>query len=52
MSLEFVIPFGGNQGENKKVTFKFTYLLLLSLIVNIPFCHEDRCKLNTLNVVS
>ena len=56
MSLLVVIQFGGNPGSNKKVTFKFTFLGLLSLIVNVPFCHEDgdreRCKLDILIVVS
>ena len=52
MSLPVVIQFGGNPGSNKKVTFKFTFLGLLSLIVNVPFCHEDGsgelCKLDIL----
>ena len=56
MSLTVVIQFGGNSGSNKKVTFKFTFLVLLSLIVNVPFCHEDDdeelCSLNILIVVS
>ena len=25
----------------KKVAFKFTFFILLSLIVNVSFCHED-----------
>ena len=41
MSIIIVIQFGGNQSSNKKVTFKFTFLVLLSLIGNVPFCHED-----------
>ena len=56
MSLPVVIQFRGNPGSNKKVTFKFTSLGLLSLIVNVPFCHEDGggelCKLDILIVVS
>ena len=56
MSLEVVIQIGGNPGSNKKVTFNFTFLVLSSLIVNVPFCHEDsvgeRCKLDILIVVS
>ena len=56
MSLPVVIQFQGNPGSNKKVTFKFTFLVLLSLIVNVPFCHEDGggelCKLDILVVVS
>ena len=35
--LPVVIQFGGNQGSNKKVTFKFTFLVLLALIVKVPF---------------
>ena len=56
MSLQVVMQFGGNPGSNKKVAFKFTLLVLSSLIVKVPFCHEDgdreRCKLNILIVVS
>ena len=56
MSLPVVIQFGGNSDCNKKVTFNFTFLVLLSLIVNVPFCHEDGggelCKLDILVVVS
>ena len=56
MSLPVVIHFGGNPGCNKKVTFNFTFLVLSSLIVNVPFCHEDGggelCKLDILIVVS
>ena len=56
MSLPVVIQFGRNPGSNKKVTFKFTFLVILSLIVNVPFCHEDGggelCKLDILIVVS
>ena len=37
------------QKVTKKVTFKFTFLVVLSLTVNVPFCHEDGagelCKL-------
>ena len=50
MSRPIVIQFGENQGCNKKITFNFTFLLLLSLTVNVPFCREDGggelCKLN------
>ena len=56
MSLPVVIRFGGNPGCNKNVTFNFTFLVLSSLIVNVPFCHEDGsgelCKLDILIVVS
>ena len=56
MSLPVVIQFGGNPGCNKKVTFNFTFFVLLSFIVNVPFCHEDGvgelCKLDILVVVS
>ena len=56
MSLQVVIQFGGNPGSNKKLTFKFTFLVLYSLIINVPFCHEDgdreRCKLGIQIVVS
>ena len=56
MSLPVVIQFRGNPGSNKKVTLKFTFLVLLSLIVNVPFCPEDGggelCKLDILIVVS
>ena len=56
MSLPIVIQLRGNPGDNKKVTFKFTSLVLSSLIVNVPFCHEDGggelCKLDILIVVS
>ena len=56
MSLPIVIQFGGNPGCNKKVPFNFTFLGLSSLIVNVPFCHEDGCwefcKLDILVVVS
>ena len=56
MSLPVVIQFGGNPGSNKKVYVKFTFLVLLSLIVNVPFCHEDGveelCKWDILIVVS
>ena len=41
MSLPVVIQFGGNPGCNIKVTFNFTFLVVLSLIINVPFCHED-----------
>ena len=48
MSLQFVIQFGGNPSNKKIFTFKFTFLVLPSLIINVPFCHEDsdreRCK--------
>ena len=56
MSLPVVIQFGRNPGCNKKVTFNFTVLVFSSLIVNVPFCHEDGggelCKLDILVVVS
>ena len=56
MSLPIVIEVWRNPGSNKKVTFKLTSLVLSSLIVNIPFCHEDGggelCKLDILIVVS
>ena len=56
MSLPVVIQFGGNPGCNKKFTFNFTFLVLLSLIINVPFCMEDGggdlCKLDILVVVS
>ena len=55
-SLPVVIQFRGNPGYNKKFTFKFTFLVLSSVIVNVPFCHEggggERCKLDKLIVVS
>ena len=41
MSLLVVIQFGENPGCNKKVTFKFLFLVLSSQIVNVPFCHRD-----------
>ena len=41
MSLPVVIQFGENPGSNKKVTLNFTVLVLLSLIVNVLFCHGD-----------
>ena len=41
MSLPIMIQFRGNPGCNKKVTFHFTFLVLLSLIANVPFCQED-----------
>ena len=56
MSLQVVIKYGGNLGFHKKITFKFTFLVLSSLIVNVTFCHEDhdreRCKLDIIIVVS
>ena len=56
MSLPVVIQFGGNPASNKKITFNFTFLVLSSLIVNVPFCQEDGsgelCKLEILVVVS
>ena len=56
MSLQVVIQIGGNPGSNKKVTFNFTFLVLSSHTVNVPFCHEDGdgelCKLDILIVVS
>ena len=41
MSLPVVIQFWGNPCGNKKVTYKFTFLVLWSLIVNVSFCHND-----------
>ena len=41
VSLPVVIQFGRNAGSNKKVTFKFTFLVVSSIIVNVPFRHED-----------
>ena len=56
MSLPVVIQFGRNPGSNLRVTFKFTFLVISSQIVNVPFCHEDGggelCKLDILIVVS
>ena len=56
MSLPIGIQFGRYSGSNKKVTFKFTSLVLSPLIVNVLFCHEDGggelCKLDILIVVS
>ena len=56
MSLPVVILFGRSSGSNKKVNFKLTFLVLSSLIVNDPFCHEDGggelWKLDILIVVS
>ena len=44
-----------NPGCYKKVAFNFTFLGLLSLIINVPFCYEDGCgelwKLDILVVV-
>ena len=49
MSLPVVIQFGGIPGS-KKNTFNFIFLVLLSLILNVVFCHEDGggelCNLN------
>ena len=51
---QVVIQYGGNPDSKKKVTFKFTFLVPLSLILKIPFCHEDsdreRCQFNILIV--
>ena len=56
MSLPVVIQFGENPGCNKKITFNYTFLVVSSLIVNVPFCHEDGgwdlCKFDILDVVS
>ena len=56
MSIPVVIQFGGNPGSNKKVTFNFTFLVLLSLTVNDLFSQEDGdwelCKLDLLIVIS
>ena len=56
MSLPIVIKFQENPASKKKATFKFISLVLLSLIVNVPFGHEDGggelCKLDILSVVS
>ena len=55
MFFPVLIIFEGKPGSNKKVTFNFTFLVLLSLIVNILFCHEggggELCKLDKLIVV-
>ena len=55
MSFPVVIQFWGNPGSNKK-DLKFTFLVLSSLIVNVPFCHDDGggelCKLDILILVS
>ena len=55
-SLPVVIQFGGNPDCNKKVTSNFTFLVLSSLIANVPFCHEDGggelCKFDIIVVVS
>ena len=55
-SLPVVIQLGGNQGSNKKGTFNFAFLVLLSLIVNVPFCHKDGggelCKVDIIILVS
>ena len=44
------------QEVTKKITFKFTFLVVSSLIVNVPFRHEngagELCKLEILIVVS
>ena len=52
MSLPVVIRLG----ENKKSYFQIHLFGTSSLIVNVPFCHEDGgvrlCKLDILNVVS
>ena len=50
MSLQFVIQVVGNPGSDKEVTFKFTFLVLSSLIVNVTFCHEDGDKKSDLNL--
>ena len=51
MSLPVVIKYGGNQ-----VIFNFSFLVLSSQILNVPFRHEDGsgelCKLDILVVVS
>ena len=56
MSVPVLIQFGGHPGSNKKVTFKFTFLVLSSLIENGLFGHEDGggelCKMDILYVVS
>ena len=56
MSLPVVTQFWWNPKGDKKVTFKFTFLVLSSLNVIVPFCHEDGggelCKLYILIVVS
>ena len=56
MFFPVVIQFGRNLGSNKKNTFKFTFLVISSLNVNVPCCHEDGggelCKLDILIVVS
>ena len=56
MSLPVVIQFIENTHSNKKITFKFTFLVLPSIIVSVPFCHDDGggelCKLDIIVVVS
>ena len=56
MSVHVVIRFGRSPGSNQKVTFKFTFLNIFSLFVNILFCHEDGgvelCKLDIIIVAS
>ena len=54
MSLQVVFQCGGNPDSNKKNSFKIIFLVLLLVIINVPFCHEDRerCKLDILIVVS
>ena len=56
MSRPVVIKFGKNPGCNNKVTFYFTFLVLLSLIVDVPLCHEagsgELFKLDILVAVS
>ena len=56
MSHPVVIQFRGNPGCNKRVTFNFTFLVLLLIIVNVPFGHEDGggmlCKLDILVIIS
>ena len=56
MSLPVVVQFGGNPESKYKVTFQFTFFVLLSLIVNVSIRHEDGggelYKMDVLIVVS
>ena len=44
MSIFVVIQFGEKPDCNQKVIFNFTFLVLVSLIVNVFFCPEDGSK--------
>ena len=56
ISIPVVTQFWWNSNSDKKITFKFTFLVLSSLYVIVPFCHVDGgvelCKLYILIVVS